>query len=300
MTQMSSLFRVTAANGNTSSIANIAAASNRLAALQNEMSSDQAISRPSDNPDGTVQAMQLQGQLARNTQYTTNSNDAMAWLSTADSTYSQSVSVLQQARTLVVQALNTGSGDASSANAIADQITGLRNTLLSLANTSYNGRPIFGGTTASGTAYDASGNYVGDTGAVTRQISTQSTVSVSAVGTSVFGAAGSDAFTMLANIASTLKTNPTSLSSSTLAQIDAAISTVSGAQSMEGASYKQVQAAQTTQTATGTALQTQIAGIENPDLATIAIQLSSANISYQAALQTTASIRQMSLLNFLQ
>jgi flagellar hook-associated protein 3 FlgL len=300
MTAMTALFRVTAANSNTTTIANISAASNRLAALQNEMSSGQAISRPSDNPDGTVQAMQLQGQLARNTQYGTNSNDGLAWLSTADSAYSQSVTVLQQARTLVVQALNTGAGDASSATAIADQINGLRNTLLSIANTAYNGRPVFGGTTASGSAYDANGNYVGDSGSVTRQISSQSTVSVSAVGTSVFGAAGSDAFTLLANIASTLQTNPTSLSSSTLSQIDAAISTVSGAQSQEAASYKQVQAAQTTQTTTGTALQTQLSGIEQADMASVAIALSSANLSYQAALQTTASIRQMSLLNFLQ
>ena len=300
MTAMTSLFRVTAANSNTTTIANIAAASNRLAALQNEMSSGAAISRPSDNPDGTVQAMQLQGQLARNTQYGTNANDGLAWLSTADSAYSQSVTVLQQARTLVVQALNTGAGDASSATAIADQINGLRNTLLSIANTSYNGRPVFGGTTASGSAYDANGNYVGDSGSVTRQISSQSTVSVSAVGTSVFGSAGSDAFTLLANIASTLQTNPTSLNSSTLSQIDAAISTVSGAQSQEAASYKQVQAAQTTQTTTGTALQTQLSGIEQADMASVAIALSSANLSYQAALQTTASIRQMSLLNFLQ
>jgi flagellar hook-associated protein 3 FlgL len=300
MTSMSSLFNVTVANGNANSIANISIASNRLAALQNEMSSGQAISKPSDNPDGTVQAMALQGQLARNTQYATNSSDAMARLSTADTAFSQSVTVLQQARTLVVQALNTGAGDASSASAIAAQISGLRNTLLSLANTSYNGRPVFGGTTASGTAYDAAGNYVGDTGTVSRQISSQSTVSVSSVGTSVFGAAGSDVFTMLANIANTLQTNPSALNSSTLGQIDGAISTVSAAQSKEAASYTQVQAAQTTQVSTGTALQTQLSGIEQADLATVAIQLSSANLSYQAALQTTASIRQMSLLNFLQ
>jgi flagellar hook-associated protein 3 FlgL len=297
---MTGMFRVTVGNSNTNTITNIATASNRLAALQNEMSSGHAITRPSDNPGGTVQAMQLQGELARNTQYTTNSNDAIAWLSSADSSYTQSVSVLQQARTLVVQALNTGANDTSSADAIAKQISGLRSTLLGLANTTYNGRPVFGGTTASGTAYDANGNYVGDGGTVARQIGQGATVSVSAVGTNVFGAAGSDAFTLLQNIATTLQTNPTSLSSGTLAQLDSAISTVSSAQSQEAASYKQVQEAQTTQTTNGTALQTQISGIENADLATVAIQLSSANISYQAALQTTASIRQMSLLNFLQ
>jgi flagellar hook-associated protein 3 FlgL len=61
-----------------------------------------------------------------------------------------------------------------------------------------------------------------------------------------------------------------------------------------------VQEAQTTQTTTGTAIQTQLSGIEKVDLAGVAVQLSSANLSYQAALQTTATVRQMSLLNFLQ
>jgi flagellar hook-associated protein 3 FlgL len=293
-------FRVTAAAGTATSIANIAAASNRLAALQQEASSGSAISRPSDNPTGTVQALQLRGELARNTQYTTNTHDAQAWLSTADSAYSQSVTVLQQARTLVVQALNTGASSATSANAIAAQISGLRSTLLGLANTTYNGRPVFGGTTAGGTAYDASGTYVGDTGSVTRQIGAQTTVSVSAVGPTVFGSGSSDVFSLLQNIATTLQTNPTSLSSTTLAQLDSAISGVSTAQSAEASADQQVQSAQTTQTSKGTALQSQISSIETADLATVAVQLSSANISYQAALQTTASIRQMSLLNFLQ
>jgi flagellar hook-associated protein 3 FlgL len=294
------MFRVTVGNGTASTIANISAASNRLATLQNQMSSGNAISRPSDNPSGTVSAMQLQGELARNTQYATNSSDAISWLTSADSAYSQSVSVLQQARTLVVQALNTGANDPDSANAISQQISGLRSTLLGLANTTYSGRPVFGGTTANGTAYDASGNYVGDSGSVVRQIGTRATATVSAVGTDVFGAPGSDAFTLLQNIATTLKTNPASLSSGTLAQLDSAISTVSSAQSTEAANYKQVQEAQTTQTTTGTAIQTQLTGIEKVDLAGVAVQLSSANLSYQAALQTTASVRQMSLLNFLQ
>jgi flagellar hook-associated protein 3 FlgL len=293
-------FRVTAQSGNAASISNIAAASNRLASLQQEASSGQAISRPSDNPVGTVQAMALRGQLSRNTQYTTNSNDAISWLSSADSAYSQSVTTLQQARTLVVQALNTGASSATSASAIAAQISGLRSTLLGLANTTYDGRPVFGGTTASGTAYDSSGNYVGDTGSVTRQIGPQTTVAVSAVGTNVFGSGSTDVFSLLQNIATTLQTNPSTLSSTTLSQLDSAISGVSSAQSGEAASYKQVQSAQATQTSTGTALQSQISSIETADMATVAVQLSSANISYQAALQTTASIKQMSLLNFLQ
>jgi flagellar hook-associated protein 3 FlgL len=52
-------------------------------------------------------------------------------------------------------------------------------------------------------------------------------------------------------------------------------------------------------TSTGTALTTQLSGIEDIDLADMAIKVTTANTTYQAALQTTASIRQLSLLDFL-
>jgi flagellin-like hook-associated protein FlgL len=46
-------------------------------------------------------------------------------------------------------------------------------------------------------------------------------------------------------------------------------------------------------------LTTSLSGIQDADVANLAIQISSTNMAYQAALQTTASIRQTSLLNYL-
>ena len=82
-----SYLRVTAGTTAARGIANIDSAASRLAKLQDQLSSGKQITTPSDNPTGTVQAMQLRGQVQRNDQYATNSSDAIAWLSTADSTY---------------------------------------------------------------------------------------------------------------------------------------------------------------------------------------------------------------------
>jgi flagellar hook-associated protein 3 FlgL len=243
--------------------------------------------------------MGLRSAMARNDQYMTNADDAIAWLTAADSAYSQMSSVLQQARTSIVAGLNTGANDANANEALAAQLDGLRQSLLGLANSSYNGRPVFGGTTAAGAAYDSSGNYVGDSGSVTRAVGPNETVTVSASGPDVFGAAGSDVFTMLANFATALRTNPTTLSSTDLTQVDTAISRLSTAQATEGATYDRVQAAQAAQTSAGTAMTTQLSGIEDIDPAETAIKLATANTAYQAALQTTAAIGQISLLDFL-
>ncbi|HEY2273645.1 MAG TPA: flagellin, partial [Jatrophihabitantaceae bacterium] len=74
---------------------------------------------------------------------------------------------------------------------------------------------------------------------------------------------------------------------------------ISTAQSTEGAAYQQVQRAQAVGTTEATALKTRLSGIEDVDLADLAVKVTTANTTYQAALQTTASIGQLSLLDFL-
>ncbi len=290
--------RVTVGSQAWTSLDSIDNASSRLAQLQAQLSSGKRIQQPSDDPNGTVQAMALRSAMSRNDQYGTNASDASAWLSTADSTYNQIVAVVQQAQTAVVKGMNTGANDADANTALADEIDGYRSTLLSLSNSQYNGRPLFGGTTAGGAAYDSSGSYVGDTGTVSRIVGQGNEVSVSAAGPDVFGSGSGSLFSVLSQISTALRTDPSTLSGSQTA-LNSALSRISAAQSTEGAAYARVQQAKTTQTTQDTAMTTQLTGIENVDLADMAIQVSTANTTYQAALQTTASVRQMSLLDFL-
>lgn len=290
--------RITDSAMRTQSLANLQATASRLAGLQAQLSSGRQITTPSDDPSGTVRALQLRSELRRSSQYTANASDALGWLTTADTSFSQAVSLVQSARTLVVQGLNTGTTDQAGANAIADQIDSLRNALLGVSNTVYNGRPIFGGTTAGAVAYDPSGNYVGDLGTVSRAVGSNATVQLNASGPAVFGAAGSDVFTVLSNISATLRTNPSALGPQ-LGALDTALSRISSAQALAGATYKRVQTAQSVQTGNSTALTSALSDVQDIDMAEMAVKVSSANVTYQAALQTTANISQVSLLNFL-
>lgn len=319
------MLRVTVGSASQAALAGLQENASRLQKLQAQLSSGKQITAPSDNPAGTVQALQLRGQVARNTQYGSNAGDAIAFMSTADSTYTQVQNLAQQARTLVVQGLNTGASTGTSNAALAQQIDALKSSLVSLANTTYNGQPIFGGTASGGTAYtvDSAGDvaYVGDTGSVQRQVGPSTTVTINQVGTAVFGAASADPthpsatntpdlFQLLTNVSNALRGDPAAPPlagdasgvppvPSALSQFDAAISKVSTAQATEGATYKQVQNAQTVQASTDTTLKTELSNVQDIDLAQMTVQVSTAQVTYQAALQTTASIHQMSLLNFL-
>lgn len=328
------MLRVTVGSSSQAALVGLQENASRLQKLQSQLSSGQQITTPSDDPSGTIQALQLRGQTARNDQYATNATDAIAFMSTSDTTYTQLQNLVQQARTLVVQGLNTGASTGSSNAAIAQQIDALRNSALALANTTYNGQPIFGGTTSNAQAYDsATGAYLGDgvdaTGApsgtltsapnggvVARQVGPSTTVQINQVGPAVFGldsadatsdpSGASDLFDLLGKISNTLKTvDPTdpalvSQLNDQLKSLDTAVGNISTAQAAEGATYKQVQNAQSVQASTKVALATQLSSVQDIDLPELAVQVSTAQVAYQAALQTTASIQQMSLLNFLQ
>ena len=291
--------RVTESSASYGALAGLQSSAARLASLQAKLSSGKQITAPSDDPSGTVRALQLRGDLQRNNAYTDSATDAIAWMSTADSAYSQMVTLTQSARTLVVQGLNTGASTGSSAGAIADQIDALRTSLISVANTTYNGRPVFGGTTSGSVAYDNGGNYMGDSGTVNRTVGPQATVQINQNGPDVFGPAGGDLFSLLSSISTNLRSNNSTALSGQLADLDTAIGRMSAAQASEGAAYQRVQVAQSSQSSTKLSVTSQLSELQDIDLADIAVQVTTASTNYQAALQTTANIRQLSLLNFL-
>jgi flagellar hook-associated protein 3 FlgL len=297
-----SALRVTEGSSIAGSLAGLQSSASRLAALQSQLSSGRKITKPSDDPAGTVSALEARSQLAQANQYGANATDGLGWLSEVDATMTSVMTALQSARTTTLQGLNSGSTDTTADAALAQQMDALQSTVLGLANTSYQGRPIFGGTTTGANAFDATGAYIGDTNTVSRTIGNNDTVPVSTVGTAVFGSGATSLFTIMSKISSDLTAgSPTQQADlqTDLTNLDSAMNTVSVQQAFAGANYTRIQTVQNTQSATVLQLTTQLSNLQDVDVADMAVQISSANIAYQAALQTTANIRQTSLLDYL-
>jgi flagellar hook-associated protein 3 FlgL len=292
------MLRVTEGSTSRGALVGLQASAGRLSALQQQLSSGRQITRPSDNPTGTVSALQLRSQLKQISQYQSSATDALGWLTTVDSAYSSISTQLQQVRTLVVQGMNTGTGSTTSNEALAQQVDQARSSLLSLANSSYLGRPVFGGTTAGTVAFDSSGNYVGDTGTVSRTVGPNTTVDLNTPGTTGFGPNGSNLFDLLSTISNDLRTNPSGLGAD-LTALDARQLAVTSDQSLAGAKYQRIQGVQTTSNTNTIQLKSQLSDLQDIDLADMAVQVSTANAAYQAALATTAKVSQISLLDFL-
>jgi flagellar hook-associated protein 3 FlgL len=282
-------------------LAGLEANQNALTRLQQEVSSGKVITRPSDDPAGTVSALQLRGEISRQDQWARNANDGVGWLGTLDTALTSANSTLRRVRDLVVQGLSSGTNSAQSLQALATEVSSLKDTLIADANTNYLGRPVFGGTTAATAAYSSSGTFQGDSVAVSRTIGAGNNVRVDVNGRDAFGddSTGNDVFTLLSNIASNLTSGNTAALGSNLTSLDKHSSNIVTKLADVGTRYGRVEQARINSDSKQLDLKSSLSGIEDVDLPKTLMNISLQQAAYQAALKSTASIVQPSLVDFL-
>lgn len=271
-----------------------------IARLQEKVSSGQAINRPSDDPVGVVQALTTQAALARSQQYQANANDGLGWLSTANTALSSAVTQLYQVRNIALGASSNSSQPSTYAD-LAQQVDGIRQELLSLANSTYLNRPVFAGTSASSIAYDPTGAYVGSGNAPTRTVAPGTTLPVSV--TSPFGNGAGSVFAVVDQISADLRAGTTAsisnLTGADLTALDQAISKLSDGAGQVGTMYQQMQYMASQATSTQQTLSSRLAQVQDTNLAKTITDLQAEQNSYQAALWATAKVIEPSLTQFL-
>ncbi len=160
-----------------------------LAATEQQVSTGDAINVASDNPAGAASLLQLQGGVVRANQYSANAADGVGWLSLGNSTVSSVLSVVQSIKS-VIEGVSGSSlmSDPATITSTAAQVQGALSQLRNLANTTEaGGQPIFAGTGNATVAYDANGNYVGNSTPPTRTVAPGTQVAVAVTGPTVFG-----------------------------------------------------------------------------------------------------------------
>ncbi|HEU5474199.1 MAG TPA: flagellar hook-associated protein FlgL [Actinophytocola sp.] len=270
----------------------------RLEQLREQMASGKQISKPSDWPTGAAQALRLRGDLSAKDRYMRSATDGVSRLETAEGALNTASSMLNRARDLVLQGMSSPALENPIAReAIAGELAGLRDGLLSVANTTFLGRPVFGGTTAGSTAFDTTGSYVGDSGEVLRRIADNVQVRVD-VPASAFGTGANQLFGVLDSIVANLRGNPSAVGSD-LDRLDLGIESVNSALTAVGTRYSQLTAASDAAGAQSVRLGSELSELEDIDLVKSIIDLQSQSVGYEAALGATAKVTTPSLLDFL-
>ncbi len=279
-------------------------ARSRLADTERQIATGERFERPSSAPTEAGSIIDSRNRLTRLKQFLRNQESAGQWLATADGALQSTATAMARARTLAMQALNdTTTQDGR--NAIAAELRSVASQVLSLSNTSVDGRPIFGGSTDGAQAYDAAGLYVGDTGNVRRRLNDDLTIDVGIAGTNVFGVhnagdpyAGT-AFQVLNQLATDLEAGDIVSARNSLNAIDVAGDRVLTELGRVGAAGNRVDQVGELTLDEEVRFTGRLSRQSDTDIAEAVVRLRSIEVSYQATLSATARALNRSLLDFL-
>ncbi|MBN1499830.1 MAG: flagellar hook-associated protein 3 [Spirochaetes bacterium] len=176
--------------------------------LQNQLATGKKIRIPRDNPINATNQMLYMSKVNETDQFISNINESKSLLNYTDSTLQDMTKIIQRMRVLAVQGSNGIYSSFELKEAAATEINQLLEELVSMANTTDGaGRSIFGGfetgsqnnpnpfipiyqTLTAGNQGDAmiGVEYRGDTGRLTREVSSGEYIQVSIPGNEVFWA----------------------------------------------------------------------------------------------------------------
>ncbi len=162
-----------------------------LNAALEEISTGKSVNVPSDNPAAASEMVQNTIETANVDQYTQNVTGVLSKVQASDSALSSVVSSLTQAISLGTEGAN-GTNSAANQQAIASQVQGILSSVVSAANTSYQGSYLFGGTANSQQPYTADPSsptgytYNGNSGQNSVAIGDSTSVQVNLPGSQIF------------------------------------------------------------------------------------------------------------------
>jgi flagellar hook-associated protein 3 FlgL len=303
--------RITTGMVNRSVLADLNAISLKLARTQQKASSGKEITRPSDNPFGTAQAMGLRQSMSANTKYKSDIDDATGWMDATESSLASMGEYLNRAHSLIIQG-SSDTADQTSRNSIASEIDQIIQGLKDSANATYAGSYLMSGTSTGVAPYTqgADDTYKGDdagldpsTPGVLREIGPGVTLSINTVGHELLGdgqSANDDKLlAVLRDVADHLRAGDGAALKADLGRADKNLDTLLEMRARNGARTNRLEAASTRLDEIQEALTKQLSNVEDADFAKTMIDLNSQSVAYNAALKAGANIVQSSLMDFL-
>lgn len=280
-----------------------------LSKIQNQMSSGKTVSKPSDDPVNVARIMRLQSMVQVQEKYQTNMENAQGYIDNAESSLDTVSDVLNRARELAIDGAN---GDMSESDrlVVSAEVDELIDEILEVANSSFDGRYIFGGFKTEASPFSRSGDtitYGGDDGELQWEVAEGVTIPVNIPGDVIFGnydedtGTGSGVFDALVSLKKALENNDAgSLGGTVLGKIDDASVNISSQRAVYGARSNRLEVSQDRASQSNTNLTEVLSKLEDVDLAEASMNYSIAHTVYQAALETGLMVIQPTLLDYLE
>lgn len=268
-----------------------------------ELSTGSSVNEPSDNPLAAALLIENNDQATFNAGYLQSLNAINGQLSTADSTLNSVENALQQAISLGVEGANGTLSDSDRTD-IAQELQGIQSQLISLANTSYEGNYLFGGTETTTAPYTASSSdpsgvtYNGNSDVNSVSVGNGYQIEVNIPGSQLFSASGNSVFLALNNLITAMQSDGDIASATTA--LSSASNYLTAQRVFYGNAMDQVQSQTTYLNTAKQQLASQQSSLGAADMTTAATNLTTAQTDEQAAMEAISKLSQNTLFDYLQ
>jgi flagellar hook-associated protein 3 FlgL len=267
-----------------------------------QVASGQRVNVPSDEPAAAAGLVRNADQTSEADQFLRSVGNVSGEMQNADSALSSVVTALQRAISVGVQGAN-GTVNASDRAALANEVQGILSQLVSLANLSYQGNFVFGGTATQTTPYVLDGTspsgvrYDGNDGVNNVTVGDHLTVKTNLPGSELFSAPGADVFQALQDLVTNLKTG-TNIDTA-VNEVSAAYQHINAQRVFYGNAMNQLNSQQKYLNSESTQLAEQQNTLGGADLSRVLSDLVNAQTSREATLGAIARTQQGNLFDYI-
>jgi flagellar hook-associated protein 3 FlgL len=259
--------------------------------LTSELSSGLSVASLSDGPVAVAQSTLLGSSIAKDDTFVQTASSESSRMQVTDSTLGDVVTQITSALSTAVGG-NNGTLNASDLVSVAQTLSGIRDQVLSLANTSYQGQYLFGGSqgstppfTLDTTTNPATAVYNGDSNVQYVQTPSGQQIQTNLPGSAVFGAAGSGVLGALNQLISDFSSGATSATlTADTGSLTTALGQLSSQRSTLDSALSRLQSTSTYTQTEESQLQVAQSNLVSADPAAVATQLSTAETQHQALL----------------
>lgn len=268
--------------------------------LDRQMSTGRKVNSASDDPASAHAILTSKSILSSIDQYDRNADFGMAALSFTETALDRTKDALTRLQELAVTAA-TGLASAESRNLIKSEVDNLRDELIHLGNSNFEGRFVFAGYKTDTEAFDASGTFQGDANTQQLKISPSGSISIGVNGGEVFRgtAGGVDILQVVADFSAALAANDTAGVQSAITGLEESFNQVSASVSDIGGRISRLNAAKEDFSAYKLEVKVKLSLMEDADITSLISEMKSNQVALEAALASAGKVFSINIFDYL-
>lgn len=279
---------------------------------QQQVATGIKLTNPADDPVAFAAASNLSVAISKQSQYSTNIDNATGKVEVQESTLGSVTRILQNVRDVAIQANNSAQSP-TSLSALADQVGQLRAALAGQINAKdERGEYLFSGTAARQQPYDAAGVLnpnVASAGTVNLAIADNQSATINRPAGQIFQLSASattggnaSILQVLDQLQTAIATQPANVQTvyqTAQQDLDAVMNQVTDARGQMGNTLNSLSAAKDSNAALNVVNQQTLSNLRDTDMATAVTKLNQSYLNLQATQQSMVKIQGLSLFNYL-